>query len=175
MVNPRLMNTIMMIGSVIGFAPALYLIWHSLHKYSYPHVEGSLFEDRRVFFMLAVGMVLGALLFVFELTLYPMFTSDTYFIFVSFVLVYVLAFPLLEDLAKFIILNFKGYRGIPRADPGSPRQIIRIAGNSRGLESQESCHEQKAHFKGRYRALQTANIDSRISASGSGAKRPKKR
>ncbi len=105
------MNTIMMIGSAIGFAPAFFLIWHSLHKYSYPYVEGSLFEDRRVFFMLAVGMVLGSLLFVFELTLYPIFISVDYFIFIMFILIYVLAFPLLEDLAKFIILNFKGYRG----------------------------------------------------------------
>lgn len=115
------MNTIMMIGSAIGFAPALFLIWHSMRKYSYPYVEGSLFEDRRVFFMLAVGMVLGSLIFVFELTLYPMFTWDIIdsmgnkigegFDFVMFIIIYVLAFPLLEDLAKFIILNFKGYRG----------------------------------------------------------------
>ena len=101
----------MLIGSFIGFAPALFLIWFSLRKYSYPYVEGSLFEDRRVFFMLAVGMVLGSLLFVLELSLYPMFISDTGFYFVMFIIIFVLAFPLLEDMAKFIILNFKGYRG----------------------------------------------------------------
>ncbi len=105
------MNIIMLIGSFIGFAPALFLIWFSLRKYSYPYVEGSLFEDRRVFFMLAVGMVLGSLLFVLELSLYPMFISDTGFYFVMFIIIFVLAFPLLEDMAKFIILNFKGYRG----------------------------------------------------------------
>ncbi|MCK5397624.1 MAG: hypothetical protein KAJ33_05185 [Thermoplasmata archaeon] len=105
------MNVIMLMGSVIGFAPALFLIWFCLHKYAYPYVQGSLFEDRRVFFMLAVGMVAGSLIFVLELMLYPMFTTDENFYFVMFILIYVLAFPLLEDLAKFIILNFKGYRG----------------------------------------------------------------
>lgn len=105
------MNNIMLIGSFIGFTPALFLIWHSLRKYSYPYVEGSLFEDRRVFFMLAIGMVVGSLIFVLEFSLYPMFITDTEFYFVMFILIFVLAFPLLEDMAKFIILNFKGYRG----------------------------------------------------------------
>ena len=45
------------IGGIIGFGPALFLIWFSVRKYTYPFVEGSLFEDRRLFFMLAVGMV----------------------------------------------------------------------------------------------------------------------
>ena len=105
------MNTIMLIGSVIGFGPALFLIWFSLRKYSYPYVEGSLFEDRRVFFMLAVGMVVGSLLFVLELSLFPIFYFEGQLYFELFILIYVLAFPLLEDMAKFIILNFKGYRG----------------------------------------------------------------
>jgi len=105
------MNNIMLIASIIGFAPAIFLIWFSLRKYSFPYVEGSLFEDRRVFFMLAIGMVAGSLVFVLELTLYPIFLFDGGIDFVMFMLIYVLAFPLVEDLAKFIILNFKGYRG----------------------------------------------------------------
>jgi len=106
------MNFMMMIGSAIGFAPALFLIWYSLRKYAYPYVEeGSLFEDRRVFFMLAIGMVAGSLLFVLEVTLYPLFYFEDGIDFVLFVIIFVLSFPLLENLAKFIILNFKGYRG----------------------------------------------------------------
>lgn len=105
------MNNIMLLGSLIGFAPAILLIWFSLHKYSYPYVEGSLFEDRRVFFMLAVGMVVGSLIFVLELMLYPLFLFSDGIDFVLFLLIFVLAFPFLEDMAKFIILNFKGYRG----------------------------------------------------------------
>jgi len=105
------MNYIMLMGSLIGFVPALFLIWFSLRKYSYPYVEGSLFEDRRVFFMLAVGMVLGSLIFVLEISLYPLFLFGGNIYFVMFILIFVLAFPLVEDMAKFIILNFKGYRG----------------------------------------------------------------
>lgn len=105
------MNNILMLGSIIGFAPALFLIWFSLRKYSYPFVEGSLFEDRRVFFMLAVGMVVGSLIFVLELSLFPIFYFDEGIDLIMFILIYVLGFVFLEDLAKFIILNFKGYRG----------------------------------------------------------------
>ena len=95
------------IGGIIGFAPALFLIWFSLRKYSYPYVEGSLFEDRKVFFMLAVGMVVGTVISTFEMFLLPYSKID----YTMFILVYVIGFVLLEDLAKFVILNFKGYQG----------------------------------------------------------------
>ena len=100
-----------MVGGIIGFGPALFLIWFSLRKYSYPFVEGSLFEDRKVFFMLAVGMVVGTFLFTFERFLYPFFMLEESVIFLMFILIYVLAFPILEDIIKFVILNFKGYQG----------------------------------------------------------------
>jgi hypothetical protein len=99
------------IGGIIGFGPALFLTWFSLRKYSYPHVEGSLFEDRKVFFMLAVGMVAGTFIFTLERFLYPTFVFGDSVIFLMFILVYVLAFPFLEDIVKFVILNFKGYQG----------------------------------------------------------------
>jgi RsiW-degrading membrane proteinase PrsW (M82 family) len=99
------------VGGIIGFAPALFLIWFCLRKYTYPFVEGSLFEDRRVFFMLAVGMVLGSLIFVFEQYLATLYTYDGGIDFIMFMLIFVLAFPLIEDMAKFVILNFKGYEG----------------------------------------------------------------
>ena len=99
------------IGGIIGFGPALFLIWFSLRKYTLPYVEGSLFEDRRVFFMLAVGMVAGSLIFVLEQFLAPLYTFEGGIDFLMFMLIFVLAFPLIEDLAKFVILNFKGYEG----------------------------------------------------------------
>lgn len=100
------------VGGLIGFGPALFLIWFSLRKYAFPYVkEGSLFEDRRVFFLLAVGMVIGTFLFIFEQLLAPLYTFEEGIDFVMFILIFVLAFPLLEDLAKFMVLNFKGYQG----------------------------------------------------------------
>jgi len=100
-----------MVGGIIGFGPALFLIWFCLHRYTYPHVEGSLFEDRRVFFMLAVGMVVGTLIFTFEQFLAPLYTFEGGINFIMFMLIFVLAFPIIEDLAKYVILNFKGYEG----------------------------------------------------------------
>ena len=105
------MNYAMMLGGLVGFAPALYLIWLCLKDYSYPKVEGSLFEDRRVFFMLAVGMVAGSLIFALELGLYSIFIYEGGIDLILFLLIFVLGFVFLEDMAKFIILNFKGYRG----------------------------------------------------------------
>nr|QOV09137.1 hypothetical protein HULAa36F11_00020 [uncultured Thermoplasmata archaeon] len=98
-------------GGILGFAPALFLIWFSLRKYSYPYVEGSLFEDRRVFFMLAVGMFAGTFIYILEQFLAPLYSYDDGIDLIMFVLVFVLAFPLIEDMAKFVILNFKGYEG----------------------------------------------------------------
>ncbi len=115
------MDYLFLISGVIGFAPALFLIWFSMRKYSYPHLEGSVFEDRKVFFLLAVGMVFGTMLVTLERFLYPLFmwniTNDAGqkvgegFDFGMFIVVFVVCFVLLEDLAKYIILNWKGYQG----------------------------------------------------------------
>lgn len=99
------------VGGIIGFAPALFLVWFALRRYSYPFVEGSLFEDRKVFFMLPVGMVIGAVVFSLEQFMSQMYQVGDAIDFLMFVLVYVLAFPIVEDLAKFVVLNFKGYEG----------------------------------------------------------------
>jgi len=107
------------VGGIIGFGPALFLIWFSLRKYSYPFVKGSLFEDRRVFFLLAVGMVIGTFVFTFEQFLAPLYLvsadaeagiEEGIDLFM-FILIFVLAFPILEDMAKYIVLNFRGYQG----------------------------------------------------------------
>ncbi|MBA3046000.1 MAG: hypothetical protein KKH41_06170 [Candidatus Thermoplasmatota archaeon] len=99
------------VGGIIGFGPALFLIWFSLRKYSYPYVEGSLFEDRKVFFLLAVGMVAGTFLFTLERFLYPFFVIEESVSLFMFILIYVLAFPFLEDIFKFVVINYKGYQG----------------------------------------------------------------
>ena len=99
-----------LIGGIIGFGPALFMIWFALRKYTWPHVEGSLFEDRRVFFMLAVGMVVGTIITSLERFISPIYAFEGLNL-TLFIMVYVIMFPLIEDLAKFIILNFKGYRG----------------------------------------------------------------
>ena len=56
------MDYLFLVSGIVGFGPALFLIWFSMRKYSYPYIEGSAFEDRKVFFLLAVGMVFGTVL-----------------------------------------------------------------------------------------------------------------
>lgn len=105
------MDTAFFISSVIGFGPALFVMFFSLRKYAYPHMEGSCFEDRKVFFTLAIGMVFGTVIFTLERLLYPYFMWEGGLDFVMFMLIFVLAFVFVEDLSKFVLLNFKGYRG----------------------------------------------------------------
>lgn len=77
----------MTVSGVIGFAPAIFLLYILLRRY-----EG-LFEEKYVFISFGVGMVLGMIITVFHLI-------SEYSL-----LVFVVLFPLLEELAKLVILN----------------------------------------------------------------------
>jgi len=92
------MNFDMLIAGAIGLGPALALMYWTLKDYTYPAVEKPFFDDRRIFFMLAVGLVLGAVLFFVEI----MFD-------LSFVLV-ALLFAVIEELVKLVILNYKSFQ-----------------------------------------------------------------
>ena len=74
-------------SSVIGFVPAILLLYILLRRY-----EG-FFNERNLFISFAGGMVLGMIITVFHML-------SEYSI-----LVFVVLFPLFEELAKFVILN----------------------------------------------------------------------
>ncbi len=85
----------MALSSVIGFVPAILLLYILLRRY-----EG-LFKEKYIFISFAVGMVLGMIITVFHLT------SDDLILMhldLSF-LVFVLLFALFEESAKLVILN----------------------------------------------------------------------
>ena len=69
------MDYLLLITSIIGFGPALAVIWYTLMKYDYPYVEGACFDDRRVFFLLAIGMVMGTVLLLIERLITPLFVN----------------------------------------------------------------------------------------------------
>jgi len=81
----------------------LALLWLSLRRFDRPKVDFTLFDDRRVFGSLAVGMIFGVLASVLSLAL-P--RRD----FASSLLVVGGVF-LVEELFKVVYLNRKGYRG----------------------------------------------------------------
>ena len=53
----------------------------------------------------------GTLIFTFERMLHPYFYWDEGVDMVMFLLIYVLGFVMLEDMAKLVVLNFKGLEG----------------------------------------------------------------
>jgi len=90
----------------IGLAPALFLLWFSLRRFDYPHAEKTLFDDRRVFFALAVGLGWGA--FASTLTLFVGSAGFSGGLLVAYVFVF--AIVLLEESFKMVYLGRKGYR-----------------------------------------------------------------
>lgn len=95
-------QTLFLISGAIGIGPALVLLWLSLKRFDYPNVEKTLFDDRKVFFALAVGLIMGTVSSVFSL-----YTSPGSVIDVVIVLIVVIMF---EESFKLVYLNRKGYR-----------------------------------------------------------------
>ena len=95
------MNYDLMIAGAIGFAPALALMFYTLKNYTYPAVERPFFDDRKVFFMFAVGIMIGV---IFAAVEYIFSSTD-----VGSLMLYAILFALVEELAKFIILNMRRF------------------------------------------------------------------
>lgn len=83
----------MMMAAALGVGPALVLMFYTLRDYTYPQVERPFFDDRKLFLMLAVGMVIGVVVYVLQ----------SYFD-LGFIL-FALLFAVLEELIKLVILN----------------------------------------------------------------------
>ena len=90
------------IAFLLGIVPAIVVLWISLRRFSYPLAPKSLFDDRRVFFALAVGLAFGAVSG--SLTL-AVSTSG------FGIVVPLIAVALFEEGFKLVYLNRKGYRG----------------------------------------------------------------
>lgn len=52
-------NIDFLVAFFLGILPGLLVLWTSLRRFDRPHVERTLFDDRRVFGSLAVGLVFG--------------------------------------------------------------------------------------------------------------------
>lgn len=87
---------------VLGIGPALAVLFYSLRRFDRPHTKYTLFDDRRVFFGLAVGMVFGVIAIAIEASIPPG---------VDFALglALFLAALVFEELFKVIYLNRPGY------------------------------------------------------------------
>jgi len=92
------MNYDMLLAGAIGVGPALALMYWTMKDYTYPKVEKPFFDDRKLFPMLALGMIIGVVL----ITVQNSFDMG----FILFALV----FAILEELVKLVILNFKRFQ-----------------------------------------------------------------
>lgn len=86
----------MLVSSVIGFAPAILLLYILLRRY-----EG-FFMEKWIFLSFAGGMIIGMVITVFHLINDEFILSHLDLS----ILVFVFLFALFEELAKLIILNF---------------------------------------------------------------------
>ncbi len=87
---------------VMGIGPALALLFYSLRRFDHPHTKYTLFDDRRVFFGLAAGMVFGVLAIALEASI-PVNVDF------AVGLALFLAALAFEELFKVIYLNRPGY------------------------------------------------------------------
>lgn len=80
-------------AAALGVGPALALMFYTLREFTYPRVERPFFDDRKLFLMLAIGMVIGVIAYVIQ----------SYFN-LGFLL-FALLFAVFEELIKLVILN----------------------------------------------------------------------
>jgi hypothetical protein len=90
------------LGLFIGLGPALVLLWFSLRRFDKPHTEYALFDDRRVFGTLAVGLIFGTVASWIEGIALAGFSGT---------IVALAFFFLFEESFKLVYLNRRGYRG----------------------------------------------------------------
>ena len=90
------------VALVIGLAPALGIMYWSLRHYDAPFTQYRLFDDRRLFGGLAVGMMFGAVASFVEVNAPSGFYGTIFAL---------AAFLVFEESFKMVWLNRKAYRG----------------------------------------------------------------
>ncbi len=91
------------VAGAVGIGPALAILWHALRRFDYPLAPRTLFDDRRVFTLFAVGMVAGVVTGSFL----NVFLAST--LLGLWLLLVLLA--LLEEAVKMVLLNLKRFQG----------------------------------------------------------------
>lgn len=98
-----MVDVLQLVSAAVGFGPAMFFLYYTLRKYTFPRVEKPFFDDRRIFMMFALGVVLGMVIFVFERWGGSTGAAET-------VLLLILGFALMEELLKLVILNYPKFQ-----------------------------------------------------------------
>lgn len=91
-----------LVGLLLGIGPALALLWFSLRRFDRPFVDHTLFDDRRVFGTLAIGMIFGVLSSALNFSVALAGILGSVLLLAGIVL--------FEELFKLVYLNRRGYR-----------------------------------------------------------------
>ncbi len=97
-------SLVFFVAGIIGFGPAIGVLYHALRTYDYPFTEKAYFDTSRVVLGLAVGMVLGTVSGAITVGL-----RATILTLLSLVVLLVLL-ATFEEGFKLVYLNRKGYR-----------------------------------------------------------------
>jgi hypothetical protein len=97
-------NVDFLVAFLLGILPGIAILWMSLRRFDRPYVDHTLFDDRRVFGSLAVGLVFGTVASVVSLFMLPRTDIG------SFVLALAVSFTF-EESFKLVWLNRRKYRG----------------------------------------------------------------
>jgi hypothetical protein len=96
-------NLDFLVAFLLGILPGIGILWISLRRFDRPYVDRTLFDDRRVFGSLAVGLVFGTVASVFALSI-PRID-------IVGVLIALSASFLFEESFKLVWLNRRAYQG----------------------------------------------------------------
>jgi hypothetical protein len=96
-------QVILFVSGIVGFVPAVAVLFHALRTYDYPHTEHAFFDTSRVFLAFGVGIVVG--------TISGAFTVALGVLSIFSLVIALLLVALFEEGLKLVYLNRKGYRG----------------------------------------------------------------
>lgn len=89
--------------AVASFGPALLLLYLTLRDYTYPKVEKPFFDDRKVFALMTLGIVLGTVFFFVD-------SATSYSGDAATLLLIALAVAFLQGLIRLAILNWRTFQ-----------------------------------------------------------------
>jgi len=95
------MDPNMIFSAIIGFGAVFALIYLVLRRYTYPAVEQPFFSDPAFFKLLTLGLVAGTGILVAYTFFQPAWST----------ILIAIAFAMLFELAKLIVLNLKRFHG----------------------------------------------------------------
>src|SRR5437899_680380 len=96
-------NLDFLVAFLMGILPGLLILWASLRRFDRPYVDHTLFDDRRVFGSLAVGLIFGTVASIIAIVL-PRGDLASFAVAVAVSFVF-------EESFKLVWLNRRSYRG----------------------------------------------------------------